>query len=158
MEQIRHHLFGRSVRYARLRGKTPPRMNGAGRSRANKNPTIKKTGMMTRFISMNMSREPLNKFMATQQDLKRADARRTSLAMAVALGKKCNNVDARFRSCPEGLTGKFALCVAIFRQASACLQNRALIANLPVSLSGHKLIQRLPRLVCGSVCGNLVYE
>jgi len=91
-----------------------------------------------------MSREPLNKSTASLRDLKRAGARRSAQAMAVALGKHCNAAPVRFRSRPSGLTGWSTLCVTASRQADACLRNCALIVNQPVSQRRRRLVQRLP--------------
>ena len=59
-------------------------------------------------------KEGANKSIAAQRDLKRADARQVLQVMAVALAKKPNVADVRFRPRPAGLAAKYLLIVSPF--------------------------------------------
>jgi len=92
-------------------------------------------------------RAPLNNGIWSLRDLKRTGARRTSQVMALVLGKKCNAATVRFRARPSGPSGGFALGVDSFRQADACLQTVALIANPPEGQRPYAINQRCPKPV-----------
>jgi hypothetical protein len=76
-------------------------------------------------------------------------------ANGIVLGKQCDAANVHLRPRPAELTGLFALSVAIFQQAPACLQNSALIANQPVSQRSHKLTQRVPGLLVQVFAGDV---
>jgi len=75
-------------------------------------------------------------------DLKGVNARQSSKAMAVVLGKRFNEAVAPFRSSPTGLSGYFALRVIFLRRDQSCLQKNALIAKQPERQRYHRLNQR----------------
>ena len=67
------------------------------------------------MISDLVVKEPLNNSLRSLRGLKRADARRVAQGMAVALFKRRNAADVRFRPRPEGLSGWPARSKALSR-------------------------------------------
>ena len=90
------------------------------------------------------TREPANKLITSQRDLKYSDTRQIAQLMAVALSQRSNAVDGCFRSRPTGLTIKSIPCVMSSRLSPLGLRKHALMLNLNVSLRFHELIRRFP--------------
>ena len=96
-------------------------------------------------VTKMQAREPTNKSIISQRDLKHSDTRRIEQLMAVVLNKRSNAVDGCFTSRPTGLTIKPILFVVLSRLSPLGLRKHALMLNLIVSLRCHGLIRKLPR-------------
>jgi len=97
--------------------------------------------------TLRLFKEPLIKSIMPLLDLKGVNARRSSKAMTVVLGKRFNEAVAPFRSSPTGRSGYFALSVIFLRRDQSCLQKNALIAKQPDCQRYHRLDQRFLKYI-----------
>ena len=114
---------------------------------------------MRRSRSVILLRAPLNNSLRSLRGLKRADAiprghvGRVAQGMAVALFKRRNAADVRFRprlSMPSGYFGAFRLArtprCTLLDIAPLCLRKCALITDQPESQRAQGVIQRFPKI------------